>query len=123
MNLGLEFQRNKVNRLIQINGQEFSFKRQKKNEYGEPIKDDFDEVKVKGFYHESSSFVSKTSSDSTTYRSKPNPLILCTIDDGNKLRKNDVLEYNGKRYVVVDLTNLNELNICYDVSLEVIQDG
>lgn len=123
MSLGLEFQRSKVNRLIQQKGIEFTFKRYKKNEFGEPTDELPEEITVRGFYHETSSYVSKASGEATVSRTKPIPMILCTVEDGAKLKKNDVLLFKGKRYDLVDLTNVNELDICIDISLEVVQDG
>lgn len=123
MNLGLSFQRNKVNRLILVNGQNFVFKRQKLNDYGEPIKSEYEQIKIKGFYHESSSFVTSSGTDDSVMRTEPQPMILCTMEDGGKLKKNDMLDFNGKTYKLVDLTNVNQLNVCIDISLEVIQSG
>lgn len=123
MNLGLNFQRNKVNRLIQVNGQIFTFKRQNKNEFGEPIKDDFDEITVKAFFHESSGYVSRVGAESSTTRSKPMPSLLCTIDEGKKLNRNDILSFSGKEYIVSEIKDVNELGIFYDVSLEEVQNG
>lgn len=122
MNFGLEFQKNKVNRLVLINGQDFTFKREKKNEFGEPIKDDFEEVIVRAFFHETSSYVTRSGSDGSTTRSKPMPSLLCTFDEGSKIKKNDVMVFNGKEYIVVDAKNVNELGICFDVSLEEVQN-
>lgn len=123
MNLGIEFQKSKVNRLILVNGKEFTFKRQKKNEFGEPIKDDFDEITVNAFFHESSGFVSRVGSDGSTTRSKPMPSLLCTFEEGSKLKKNDTMQYKGKEYIVVEAKDVNELGICFDVSLEEVQNG
>lgn len=123
MCLGLEFQRNKVNRLIQQKGIELVFLRSSKNEFGESIKDQSEEIRIKGFYHETSSYVIRVASDDTASRSKPQPLIMCSIEDGKKIAKDDLLNYNGNKYTVTGLTNLNELDICYDISLEVIHDG
>lgn len=123
MNLGLSFQRNKVSRLISVNGSDFVFKRQKKNDFGEPIKDSFDTITARGFYHETSSYVTKSTSEGSVVRSKPTPLILMMPDEASKLLKNDILEYKGKQYNVVDFTDVNELGICVDVSLEVVQNA
>lgn len=123
MNFGLSFQKSKVNRLTQVNGQDFVFKRQKLNEFNEPISGGEEEIKVRGFYHEVSSYVTKTGNDSSTTRSKVQPMILCTVEEGSKIKKEDLLEFKGKKMKVVDLADVNELGICIDVSLEVIQDG
>lgn len=121
--LGKSFQRNKVNRLISVSGEEFEFKRNKKNEFGEPIKSEFDIIKIKGFFHQVNSQVTQVGTDANITRTKPQPAILCLVKDGENVKKNDVLEYKGKTYTVVESENQSELDICYDISLEVIQDG
>ena len=87
------------------------------------IKDDFDEITVKAFFHESSGYVSRVGAESSTTRSKPMPSLLCTIDEGNKLIRNDVLSFSGKEYIVSEIKDVNELGIFYDVSLEEVQNG
>ena len=121
--LGKSFQRNKVNRLISVSGEEFDFKRNKKNEFEEPIKSEFDIIKIKGFFHQVNSQVTQVGTDANVTRTKPQPAILCLLEDGEKIKKNDILEYKGKTYTVVESANQSELDICYDISLEVIQDG
>lgn len=123
MNLGISFQRNKVNRLILINGQTFTFRRQKLNEFNEPIKDDFEEIKVRGVFHEVSGYVTKNATEDSVTRSKPQPMVLCTVEESKKIKKNDVMAFKGKEYEVVDFSNHNEYDICVDVSLEVVQNG
>lgn len=123
MNIGINFQRNKVNRLILVNGKTFLFRRQKLNEFNEPINDDFEEIEVRGIYHEVSGYVTKNANDNSVTRSKPQPMILCTVEEAAMLKKNDVLVFNGRKYIVVDFMNLNEYDICADVSLEVFENG
>ena len=123
MNIGINFQKNKVNRLILINGQTFIFRRHKLNEFNEPIKDEYEEIEVKGVYHEVSGYITKTTSDNTTIRSKKQPMILIRVEDEQFLKKNDILHFKGKHYIVVDFINVNEYGICTDVSLEVVENG
>lgn len=124
MSFGLSFQQNKVNRLILVNGEEFEFERRKVNDFGEPIKDEPGElIKVKGLYHEVNSFVSKVGSEASTTRSKPQPMILCMNEEGAKVKRDDLLTYKGTKYKVVEIANPVKLDICLDISLEVVQDG
>lgn len=123
VNSEINFQINKVNRLIRLYGQNFIFKRQKLNEYNEPIKDDEEQIEVFGVYHETNSIITQTSSEAAVLRSKVQPLIMCMNDEAEKIKKNDLLEIKGTKYKVVDKIDLNKMGICVDVSLEVIQDG
>lgn len=123
MSMGVKFQINKVNRLIQQKGIDFVFERSKLNEYKEPIKGEYDKIEVRGYYHEESSYVKRTTSDGSTVKSTPQPMILCSVESGKLLKQDDELAYNGKRYKVSGVQNVNQMDVCCDVSLELIQDG
>ena len=115
-----EFQRNKVKRLIISQGQEFSFNRPGKNEFGEPT-GTAETVKIKGVYHESIGYVTRTSSEGSRVRSKPSPMILALWDDGSKVKLNDSLLLQGKEYKVVGVKDVGESKVVADISLEVVQ--
>ena len=117
------FQINKVNRLIRLYGQNYIFKRNKLNEYNEPIKDDYEQILIVGVYHETNSIIARTSSEAAVLRSKVQPMILCLKEEAEKLKINDIVEIKGTKYKLIDKINLNKMDICVDVSLEVIQDG
>lgn len=123
MGIGLSFQRNKVNRLIRQFGANFDVKRKAKNEYGEPIEGGEETFAIVGVFHETSAFVSKTATDGSTTRSKPQPMILCSLEDGKKLKRNDEINFKDKIYKVVEIKKPCEYDVCFDVSLEVVQDG
>lgn len=123
MGIGKNFQLNKVSRFIKTRGEQFVFKRQKLNEFKEPIKDEYDEVTVFGVYHEVNSQVTETKSEASITRSKPQPCILCMPEEGNKLQQDDTMVYKGTTYKVVEPANLLKYDICSDVSLEVIENG
>lgn len=120
---GKTFHINKISRFIRTQGEKFVFKRQRKNIYNEPIKGEYDVIEVFGVYHETNSHVTTTTSDGSVVKSQPQPNILCMPDEGTKLKQDDVLEYKGTKYKVVDTSNLLKYDICIDVSLEVIEDG
>lgn len=122
MSFGRAFQINKVNRLISTNGEIFNFKRRKKNEFNE-FTDEEQTVQIKGIFHQTNSYVSQTGMEAGLIRSKPQPLVMCLKEEAEKIMKDDILEYKGKQYKVIDRTNLVELDICVDISLDVIQDG
>lgn len=125
MGYGKSFQLNKVRRFIKTQGSEFSLKRAKKNDFGEPIKGEggFDLVSITGVFHEVVSHVTQSAADSSTTRSKPQPMILCLPEEGAKAMRGDELEYKGTKYKVVEVCNPVKYDVCVDISLEVIQDG
>lgn len=123
MGVGKNFQLNKVSRFIKTRGEQFVFKRQKLNEFREPIKGEYDEVTVFGVYHEVNSQVTETKSEASITRSKPQPRILCMPEEGNRLKQDDTTVYKGTTYKVVEPANLLKYDICADVSLEVIENG
>lgn len=119
----LNFQKNKVSRFIQQYGESFIFKRSKSNDFGEPVNDDQETIEVVGVYHETNSFVSQTTTEGTAIRTKKQPMILCFDSEAKKLNFGDVLEYKENKYKVISVLNLAQLDICCDVSLEVVQNA
>lgn len=117
------FQLNKIKRLIRVQGESFTFTRAKLSEYGEPTKGEGTEVVIQGVYHEVNSQVTEKASAASVTRSKPQPRILCTLNDGQRLQQGDMLEYKGTRYRVIEAANLLQYDVCIDVSLEVVEVG
>lgn len=118
----VNFQTSKVKRLINTNGNVFVFERNKKNEFGEDT-DEKEKISVKGIFHQTNSFVTETSTDASVMRSKPQPMIMCLNEEAAKIKVNDKLSYKKESYKVVDITDVANVNICKDVSLEVVQSG
>lgn len=118
-----KFQLNKVRRLINTQGQPFEFEREELNDFNEPTGEVVSRG-IQGLYHETSSFISKTSSEATTTRSKPSPMILALWGDAAQLSPADVLFHNGKKYTVGGINNIAEANVIADISIEEVQtDG
>lgn len=123
MDKELSFHRYKISRLISVKGERFTFVRNKLNDYNEPIDDEYDSIVIMGLYHETNSYVSASGADGSVTRTKPQPQILCTTEDAVRVQRNDQLEYKGTKYKVVDKTDPLKLGICFDISLEVVQNG
>lgn len=123
MGIGKSFQLNKISRFIKMQGETFVFKRQKLNEFKEPIKDEYDEVTIVGVYHEVNSQVTEMKAESSITKSQPQPRILCMPEEGVKLQQGDITTYRGTKYKVIDPADLLKYDICRDVSLEVIECG
>lgn len=117
------FQLNKVKRLIRTQGEEFTFARPNLNEFGEP-NGEAEYFVILGVYHETTSYLSKAKVESTTIRSKPSPMILCTWEEAQLLQHTDTLNYKGKTYQISEVKNLAEACVAADISLvEVQEDG
>ena len=116
----LSFQLNKVRRLINTQGKLFTFKRPGTSEFGEP-NGQTESVNIRGVYHETTSFLSKSATEATTIRQKPSPMILCLWEDAQKILHTDELTFNGKSYKVGEVKNISEANIVGDISLEEVQ--
>ena len=118
----LAFQLNKVRRLINTNGTLFRFVKVGEDEFGEP-NGQTESVMIKGLYHETTSYLSKSSTESTTIKQKSSPMILCLWDDVTKITDGYELQFNGKKYTIGGIKNLSESNIIADISLEEVQCG
>lgn len=121
-----KFEAYKLEREIKRSGRTFAFKRQSVNDYGEPIAGE-DEVVyvVTGLYHESNSYVSLTTGDTTQHTSKKKPMVLCLFNDlhfskdGDKITTGDYVEFGCKKYEVTGFTDVQNWGIVCDISLEV----
>ena len=118
----LEFQLNKVRRLINTQGQPFKFIRQDVDDFGEPNGQPVSVI-ISGVYHETTGYLSKTSAEAATIRKKPSPMILCLWEDAKKVIHTDELVFNEKTYKVCEVKNLSEANIVGDISLEEVQSS
>lgn len=115
-----QFQLNKVRRIIASQGVEFTFTRPGRNEFQEP-NGTTESFKIKGVYHETTSYIRKTSSDASTTRQKPSPMVLTLWENAAVLQHTDKLIYNGKTYQINEIKNIGEANVAADISLEEIQ--
>lgn len=111
------FQLHKVKRAINTHGKSFDFERDGLNEYGEP-NGTTEIVSIKGVYHESFSYITKSISDAATVEGKYSPMILCLWDDVVKLDTKDRLNFNGGRYKIRNIKDITESKIIAAISLE-----
>lgn len=114
------FQLNKVRRLIKTQGKLFQFSTPEKNEFEEPT-ETFKLHEIKGVFHETTSYVSKESSDASTIRKKSSPMVLTLWESIGELLHTDKLAFNGRLYRVTGVKNLAEANLVADISLEEVQ--
>ena len=124
-----KFEAAKLRNELRRTGKSFSFVRSSLNSYGEPIAGPaIPVVTITALYHETSGSIEITMGDTTQVRTQKIPMLLCLYDGlyvGGKclLKPNDWVEFNGKKYSVQGVTNVQEWNIIADISLKVIDDG
>lgn len=120
-----KFERAKLKRLLSTYGIEYHFERLEKNEFGEPIAtgDPVKTIDIIGVYHEQSQAVQISTSNGVRYRTEKQPFILAEYGDASQLLADDGLVYNGVRYKVTGVHNVNNLDVYGDISLEVVDVG
>ena len=120
-----KFEAYKIKREIKRSGIAFEFKRSKKNNFNESIKE-FEIIgNFNGLYHEQNSTISISVNDATQVRSKKIPMILCLYEDTASLalQVGDFVTINSRTFKVTGVTNIQEWNIISDISLEVVDSG
>lgn len=120
----LAFELHKVEREIKVHGDDYTVNRNELDEYGEATGNSKKVCDVRGLFHISKGFVSRSTGDATTTHATGNPMLLCVFDETEQIQCGDWLEINGARYNITDKNNLSEQNIVIDMSLErVLSDG
>jgi len=119
--------RNKIKRQIQWNGRDFTFIRYRQNNYHQVTTEVLEEITLRGFYHEAGGYggmlnIELYERDGSRNPTKMKPMILCLYEDGNKLKMDDVVQISEYKYKVVDKTNVQNFNVAYEVSLELINE-
>lgn len=115
------FQLNKVRRLIRTQGKIFKFVRPGNDEFGEPNGETVSN-EILGVYHESSSgYATKNTTEATTIRQKPLPMVLALWESARELHHQDTLKFNKKQYQINEIKNIAEANLVADISLEEVQ--
>lgn len=112
----------KVVREINTHGGTYVFKRNKKDEYGEPTGEETISS-VRGLFHIEKGHLTKSISDGTYTHSKGSPMLMVEHDELSEIRIGCYTEINGKRYNVTGVNNIFEYNIVDDISLEEALNG
>ena len=120
-----QFEAYKLEREIKRSGITFEIKRDQKDEFGEPIDPPVLLGSFKGLYHEETNRIAITTGETTQYRNKKQPKILCLYDMVHilSLKPNDYLLYQGNKYAISGVENIQSWNIICDISLEVFDNG
>lgn len=115
----LQFELYKVQRFIKRWGQTFTFTLAGENSFNEPegVKV---EVSLPGVFHDNNEYITQDSSDAGTIRSKLNTRILCLAKDAAQIQPEMTVVIQGQTYRVTGVRNIENLNLAYDISLEVV---
>lgn len=121
--MNVNFDISKVTRAINTHGENFTFVRFGKDDYGQPSSETT-EITIKGLFHQTRSYITKNISDGTISRSKPQPQILTLLtSNSSSIQLKDRITYTGKTYEVNGINDIGNLGIALDISLELIDDG
>lgn len=114
------FLKNKLKRQIDLNGQSFSAYRSVYDERHQKTDEEEEVATFTGIFHESTSYVKNTVGEAGVIRSKPQPMILTLItEESKKLAVDDRIAISDCTYVIVSKKNVKQLDVAYDISLEV----
>lgn len=119
----LSYELHYIQREIKTHGEEYTFYRKRLDQYKQDTGETEEVATVRGLYHTEKGYVTETSGDYGKTRTRGNPKLLIMFDQIGDIQKNDIVVVNGNVYNVVDLNNVAELNVVYDLSLEVVLDG
>lgn len=114
----IQFQRAKLTRLIQLQGEAFVFQRANTDDLGEPDGTDKVVAELRGIWHESSAYITKAVGDASTTRSKSSPQVLALYEDANGIQQGDFTIVSGRRYNVTGVQDPNKTGFALDISLE-----
>ena len=122
--MNFENELHKLQREIQTHGETYMFYRDKIDEDLEPTGETEQVAEVQGLFHVTKTYLSETTTDGARVRTKGEPMLLTICNDKTKsIVSGDFVKINGKSYKVNAKNNIQEYNLVYDISLEVILDG
>lgn len=129
--INTRFELYKFRRELKRNGRDYTFCRRKLNQFNEPTGELEDVLTIRCLYHETSSFKTISTGDSSTTVTDKRPMLLCAVDDvkDSGLEIGDFIEvsdsvYGGKKVLrFVGIVDIQNYGIIADISLEVVDDG
>lgn len=118
------FETYKLKRELARSGKTFRFTRRGLNNFGEPTGLPEELGSLRGLYHEQNSNIQITTGETTQTRTKKIPMILCLAEDAKPLdlKTGDVVEINGRVFLVTGIVDIQEWNLIFDISLELVDD-
>lgn len=116
------FLQNKIKRQLQCNGQEFSFTRFEVDEFNQISSERKSTLTLRGLFHTTNGYVKEGATEGARIRSKPQPMILTLYAEGQKVQRDDEVEIRGRRYKVIQSTDVNNFGVVCDISLRLIDE-
>lgn len=118
------FETYKLKRELARSGKTFRFTRRGLNNFGEPTGLPEELGSLRGLYHEQNSNIQVTTGETTQTRTKKIPMILCLAEDAKPLdlQTGDIVEINGRVFLVTGIVDIQEWNLIFDISLELVDD-
>lgn len=118
-----KFLRNKIDRQIKYNGSLFTFVRYGVDDYGQFTDEVIARFIFDGLFHETVKHVSLAESDEARIFDVPKSYILCLYEYGKEIKIDDHVVINEKEYRVTGKTDVNNFQVAFDISLEMVKDG
>lgn len=113
-----QWELSKVEREILTHGEKYLFSRYKLDERNERTDETEDVAEIKGLFHTSKSFLTKTVGDGNVTHGKGQPMVLTSYSEGKVLLMDDIVTIGDMMYHVTGLNNVEQYGILLDVSLE-----
>lgn len=114
------FLKNKIQRQLQLNGQDLTFVRYGVDEYKQISDEVKESINIRGLFHTTNSYIKNADTEGARLVSKPQPMILALYEDGNKIQKDDEVEMQGRKYKVTASNDINNFGVAIDISLELV---
>lgn len=109
-----------VEKAVAINPTEFTFVDESSNDFGEPDSSKTNATKITGMFVDEESYTTLNIGDSGQVQKVFSPMLICLWDDSCKdIKKDNTVLVNGVTYKVLAVTNLMQLNVVAEISLEV----
>ena len=116
------FLKNKILRQLRMNGITCTFFRYSEDEYKQKNQEPKEVLEAKCLFHTTNTYLSSKVSDATQTSSKKKPMLLMLYEDAAVLEKEDFVIINDQKMIVVDKTNVQQLNVAFEISLEVFNE-
>lgn len=116
----LAFSLYQLRQLLRVQGTDYTVLRDEVDSFGEPTGESTQVTKLRGLWHTTSEYITTTTADGSTVRSKENPRILSLWQDAQNVQQKDFVQVNGTRFNVNGVENVSELGIAAEISLEAV---
>lgn len=108
-----------IKKQIELNGNNYTFNRYEVNNYNEvDYNSNPKQINIFGIYHEQTTYITNSSSEGGSINTKISPMMLCDENYAKLIKKDDIFLLNDKKYKVIDIQNLSNCNVFFEISLE-----